>query len=149
MLLKRRISLFKDKEHFIQELTKSIQKDIASKVEELEKAKKVLFTPGSTIHIKKATKGKGYEVHEHHENGDITNHGDIGYASLDARMPKGKKNENLSLLRMKDSKHEGVPLHHSAKVKHISVQNGGRKWKEEKLHPEGEPHAIGRGGKED
>ena len=138
---------FKDKEHFIEELNKSICNDIDSKAEELEKSRSTMFTHGSTIRINKATKGNGYEVHEHHENGDITNHGSVPYGKIDNRMSKDSDGKHVGLLRMKDSKHEGVPLHHTAEVKHVNVKNAGSgsEWKEERLSPAGDPHAIGSG----
>lgn len=138
---------FKDRDHFAEELTKSIQESIEGRVEELEKSRNHMFTPGSTIHIKKATKGKGYEVHEHHENGDVTNHGSIGYSKIDKRMAQDREGKSVGLLRMKDSKHKGMPLHHTAEVKHVSVTNAstGSRWKEERLHPVGDPHGHGSG----
>jgi hypothetical protein len=148
---------FKDRQHFLEELHKSFTKEFEN-FEELEKSiKKPLFRHGSTIHITKAVAGKGYGVEEHTVNGEKISHENVPFQALDSKMntlPKHLKQKEgpKQLLRMKDSKHEGALLYHSATVSHNSMpinKKTGEIKKWEKLYPNGEPHGTGSGKKEE
>jgi hypothetical protein len=148
---------FRDREHFLEELNKSFTREVEN-LEELKKSiKKPLFRHGSTIHITKAVAGKGYGVEEHTAEGEKVSHENVPFQTLDSKMnslPKHLKQKEgpKELLRMKDSKHEGALLYHSATVSHNLMPKNKKtgeisKW--EKLEPHGKPHGTGSGKKEE
>lgn len=146
---------FRNREHFLEELNKSFTREVEN-LEELKKSiKKPLFQHGSTIHITKAVARKGYGVEEHTANGKKVLHENVPFQTLDSKMnvrPRTLKQKEgpKELLRMKDSKHEGALLYHSATVSHQTKSGAiGKVFHYERLEPNGQPHGKGSGKKEE
>jgi len=137
--------MFRDHEHFMEELAKSLEKDM----EMLEKAAKPMFSHESKIRIAGAKTGHGYEVHETLKDGTVINHGSKGYQALDKKMHQTKDGKSVGLLRMKDSVQKGMPLHHEATVHHAAQTDGSKRYTVEYLHPAGDPHGFGSGKKDE
>jgi hypothetical protein len=134
--------MFKDKQHFVEELAKSIQKDLN---EALEKSlRQHMFQKGSTLHLKAATGDKKnshkYTVHEHTADGQVKVHEDVPLGKLDSRAKAHSK--PFRMLMGGESHNKKHDLYHSAKVRHVDVQDGSRKYTEERLEPVGEPHFV-------
>jgi len=121
--------MFKDKVHFVEELTKSIQKDIAAKAEELQKGKdwpgqehlggKARFQDTSHLKISESAEKHGYTVHETKKNGEVTVHPHVPVAELDNMTGRQSK------LRLTNKGAKNHDCHTEAVVQHHGVVNLG------------------------
>lgn len=111
----------------------------------LEKAatKPPTFQHGSIVHVNKAVTGKGYEIKEEKQNGEVVTHPNVEYHHIDSKC----KGHN-GLLRIERSEHKDKDLYHQLKVRHVKRTMrdpvlGTKEHVTEELLPHGEPWKKG------